>query len=1043
MQEKEETPENNKKKEQISSPQSLNKNKQKSKSPKQEKQNNKKNNNNNNEKIKEAVDKRKNKNNQNQAKEIAKDATAAASKAASKEIAKGATKGAAKGAAKGLAKGATKGAAGAALGGVLGGALGSVAPGLGTAAGAKAGAKAGAQSTKGQTAKDVAKGTTKGAAEGAKKSLGKAQKAATKAAKEEAIKSAAKRATNKEARQETASIKDSVTSGVKQGAFENIPSKTKISQEKIEEITEKTKKTTQKASSKIKALSETTKTFVKKNVKMLVTILAAFLVVVLAVASAFIQTINNINDTSNGFIMSELDKRKCVDETTNNNQAYGSNSNGNIVSIINDNNVTRVTPEGGYGKETGKYLEYANNLNENIKDELLKIKVRGDKYDGMRLDNARAIISVGKGLKIPQRGWELALGMALQEADLLNLGSDRVPGSYNFPYDKKDSGDHDSVGIVQQLKGYAPIRDRQDVVKSIYMWYTGGQPEPNGFQTPGLLDYPNWEKMEFTKIIQATQRSAYPDHYAKHESLAIEIASALSSDRITPPILLREGQYFGTSNIKDAAATYTELKFRKPNAPATANVVRDLSSIVRQPDNSANQELFFRARNGDTEEVFNQKFPIIPNSSPKARFQDADIYKVYLKYLDSSLVPSNEEIEKWKKNTISATVGTETHKGDLNLSATSNNNANNINNDSSANIVNADENCKPNLGFYTSGNITGCDPNKKTYVDPKVKPWVEDMRQYIASCFPSVKSVGGYYAGSVATSDHPKGLASDVMYSKVGTMPTDKAISDGYLLTNWLIANHDALKIKYLIWQGKIWSPTHARKGDWRGYKHGSGNLNITTQHYDHVHISWVSGSGDPGLLSAPPGPIVSGPASPGTIMESAANGSIANLSGVVSVGGVALSSYMPGQDWISPLKKVYITSKFGMRFHPIRKTNKMHTGIDMRVITPQGLAAIHAISSGEVILASYNGGYGNFVVIDHGNGVISRYGHNSKLLVQKGQKVTAGTPIAIGGSTGSSTAPHLHFEIKVKGSFVNPADFLSKNGVKIENRAGYSYNFA
>ncbi len=112
------------------------------------------------------------------------------------------------------------------------------------------------------------------------------------------------------------------------------------------------------------------------------------------------------------------------------------------------------------------------------------------------------------------------------------------------------------------------------------------------------------------------------------------------------------------------------------------------------------------------------------------------------------------------------------------------------------------------------------------------------------------------------------------------------------------------------------------------------------------------------------------------------------------------------------------ITSGFGSRFHPILHRTRMHTGVDFGA--PYG-AAIHAAGGGTVILAHYSSGYGNCVVIDHGNGVTTLYGHCSALLVSSGDVVQQGKTIARVGATGMATGPHLHFEVRHNGVPVNP----------------------
>lgn len=116
------------------------------------------------------------------------------------------------------------------------------------------------------------------------------------------------------------------------------------------------------------------------------------------------------------------------------------------------------------------------------------------------------------------------------------------------------------------------------------------------------------------------------------------------------------------------------------------------------------------------------------------------------------------------------------------------------------------------------------------------------------------------------------------------------------------------------------------------------------------------------------------------------------------------------------------ITSGFGPRRHPILGTTRLHTGVDM---TASSGTKIKAADGGTVILAGYYGGYGNTVIIDHGGGVATLYAHQSKLGVGDGETVDAGEVIGYVGSTGLSTGPHLHFEVRVNGNPVDPADYL------------------
>lgn len=112
------------------------------------------------------------------------------------------------------------------------------------------------------------------------------------------------------------------------------------------------------------------------------------------------------------------------------------------------------------------------------------------------------------------------------------------------------------------------------------------------------------------------------------------------------------------------------------------------------------------------------------------------------------------------------------------------------------------------------------------------------------------------------------------------------------------------------------------------------------------------------------------------------------------------------------------MTSGFGYRFHPILRRRKLHTGVDFGVASG---TPIRAAASGTILLAGYSGGYGKCVIIYHGDGVTTLYGHCSALLVSEGQEIKQGQVIARSGSTGMSTGPHLHFEVRCNGTPVRP----------------------
>lgn len=128
------------------------------------------------------------------------------------------------------------------------------------------------------------------------------------------------------------------------------------------------------------------------------------------------------------------------------------------------------------------------------------------------------------------------------------------------------------------------------------------------------------------------------------------------------------------------------------------------------------------------------------------------------------------------------------------------------------------------------------------------------------------------------------------------------------------------------------------------------------------------------------------------------------------------------GMIWPVPSCHI-VTSEYKMRLHPVTGQYKLHTGMDIGCGTG---SAVVAAQSGTVIKANYNVAYGNHVVISHGNGVSTLYAHNSSLLVSVGQTVKQGQTIARSGNTGYSTGPHMHFEVLINGSPVNPRGYVS-----------------
>ena len=124
----------------------------------------------------------------------------------------------------------------------------------------------------------------------------------------------------------------------------------------------------------------------------------------------------------------------------------------------------------------------------------------------------------------------------------------------------------------------------------------------------------------------------------------------------------------------------------------------------------------------------------------------------------------------------------------------------------------------------------------------------------------------------------------------------------------------------------------------------------------------------------------------------------------------------------LTPVPGAPITSPYGYRIHPIYGTSRLHTGIDYGA--NEGVA-IRASADGVVVSASWYGGYGNATVIDHGGGIATLVGHQSSMSVSAGQKVTQGQTVGRVGCTGDCTGPHVHFEVRVNGDPVNPANYF------------------
>lgn len=186
---------------------------------------------------------------------------------------------------------------------------------------------------------------------------------------------------------------------------------------------------------------------------------------------------------------------------------------------------------------------------------------------------------------------------------------------------------------------------------------------------------------------------------------------------------------------------------------------------------------------------------------------------------------------------------------------------------------------------------------------------------------------------------------------------------------------------------------------------------------------------------------------SPTAVTDAAALDSIQDAA-VISGGDDAFHAMFMGwkkQDQLSqgviavpsakPLNAATFTSGYGVRSDPFRHSAAMHAGIDLAA--PQG-TAVYATADGIVDKAEWSNGYGNLVEVAHGKGVQTRFGHLSRILVRSGQLVHRGDLIALVGSTGRSTGPHLHYEVRIDGHAVNPVPFLQAGDyvVAMEQRA-------
>ena len=133
-----------------------------------------------------------------------------------------------------------------------------------------------------------------------------------------------------------------------------------------------------------------------------------------------------------------------------------------------------------------------------------------------------------------------------------------------------------------------------------------------------------------------------------------------------------------------------------------------------------------------------------------------------------------------------------------------------------------------------------------------------------------------------------------------------------------------------------------------------------------------------------------------------------------------------------SPVRRSYVTSGFGYRADPFGRGRALHKGIDFDANVGD---PVMAVADGVVSFAGARNGYGNTVEVDHGNGYMTRYAHNSRLAVKQGDLVRAGQQVAKAGSSGRSTGAHVHFEVWENGTVVNPRKFLAEGSAPVAQR--------
>lgn len=301
-------------------------------------------------------------------------------------------------------------------------------------------------------------------------------------------------------------------------------------------------------------------------------------------------------------------------------------------------------------------------------------------------------------------------------------------------------------------------------------------------------------------------------------------------------------------------------------------------------------------------------------------------------------------------------------------------------------VVDALANVKP---ADKAASSTSGAQNDSTYDLGPVQPQTAALANTVGPKF-GIKTVGGWRA-SDPYPDHPSGLAADFMVPLSAAGETT-----GNAVAAYVKQNAEQLGVDYIIWNQRIWSVERADEG-WRAMPdRGSPTAN----HRDHVHVTLAADA-------------------KATTGAGAACETRQGSTGKVSKTG-----------WTAP-STGQIGSPFGPRDAPTAGASSWHKGVDFSAGCN---APIYATNAGQVIASGPATGFGHWIQIDHGEGVVSTYGHMyaNGLHVRVGDTVKSGQRIADEGSDGVSTGCHLHFEIAQNGTKVDPVAFLAAQGLNL-----------